>query len=75
MDGGEIEQTAVKKFLDDAKTTLQGLLRQNDDNCFTDELNYLIAECDDITFGYIYSRDVRRLQIAITDCILNIKLA
>jgi hypothetical protein len=75
VDGGEMTQQATLATIIDVKKTLQGLLRQNADNTFTTELNYLIAEADDVAYGYIYSRDVRRLQIAITDTILNINLA
>ena len=46
----------------------------NADNCFSGEIRRLIAECDNVNEGYVYSKDLRRLQIAIADSIINVKL-
>ncbi|MDE7087320.1 MAG: hypothetical protein K2O67_03910, partial [Clostridia bacterium] len=74
LDDYVCDQSAAKSVLGDVKTGLQSLLRQNQSNCFSGELRNLIAECDDVSYGYVLSRDVRRLQIAITDSIVNIRL-
>lgn len=74
LDGGECSQSTAKSVLGDVRTGLDGLARANSANCFTKEIDALIAEYSDVCTGYILSCDVRRLQIAITDCIVNIKL-
>ena len=74
IDTGEYGQTQAKSVIADIRNTLNGLLTANADNCFSGELRRLIAECDNVSEGYVYSKDLRRLQIAIADSIINIKL-
>lgn len=74
IDTGEYGQTQAKSVIADIRNTLKGLLTANADNCFSGEIRRLIAECDNVSEGYVYSKDLRRLQIAITDSIINIKL-
>jgi hypothetical protein len=75
IDSGEYDQTKAKGALDGVMRSLNGLLADNVSNPFTSELARLIAECEDVYYGgYVYSRDVRKVQVAITDCIANINL-
>ncbi len=74
LDAMTQSQNGAKSILTDVKTNLNSLLRLNGANCFASELSALIAECDDVAEGYILSHDVRRLQVAVCDCIINIKL-
>jgi hypothetical protein len=74
LDEGEYSQSQAKGALEGVMDSLNGLLRSNEGNPFTSELNYLIAECEDVYYGFVLSRELRRLQIAITDCIVNINL-
>ena len=74
MDGNTHNQSSAKSLLGEVKTGLEGLLRANKTNCFSQELSALIAECDDVSHGYVFSYDVRRLQIAITDSIIHVQL-
>ncbi|MGN0817327.1 MAG: hypothetical protein ACI4L9_00015 [Candidatus Coproplasma sp.] len=74
LDSGTASQDQAKAILEFTCSTLKGLALENSDNCFYSELNYLIAECSDISYGYIKSASLRALQIAIVDCILNINL-
>lgn len=74
MDGGTHNQQAAKSLLAEVKTGLESLYRANKTNCFSGELSSLIAECDDASHGYVFSYDVRRLQIAITDSIIHVRL-
>ena len=74
LDDGSCGQSSAKTVLNDVSTTLQSLLRQNPSNCFTRPLSSLVGECKDVSHGIVLSRDVRRLQIAITDEIVNINL-
>ncbi len=74
MDKGEYDRTAVKNALAGVETGLKALRRENFSNCFSEGLSYLLTECADVGGDYIYSRDMRRLQIAIADCILNADL-
>lgn len=74
LDGYSCGQSTAKSVLGDVKTGLDGLARINTANCFTKEIERLMAECSDASAGYVFSCDVRRLQIAVTDCIVNIRL-
>ena len=74
LDSMTQNQNGAKAVLADVKTDLNSLLRLNGANCFASELSALVAECDDVSDGYILSRDVRRLQVAVCDCIININL-
>lgn len=74
LDTGEYGQTHAKNVIGDIKSALNGLLNANPDNCFSGEIKRLIAECDDVGEGYVYSKDLRRLQIAIADTVINVKL-
>lgn len=74
IDTGSYGQTQAKNVIEDIRNTLKGLLNANPDNCFSVQLRRLIAECADVSEGYVYSKDLRRLQIAIADAIINVKL-
>ena len=74
IDTGEYGQTQAKSVITDIRNALKGLLTANTDNCFSGEIRRLIAECDNVNEGYVYSKDLRRLQIAIADSIINVKL-
>ncbi len=74
MDDYSCNQKNAKSVLEDVSTALDGLARQNSNNCFSEEIASLRAECDDVSYGYIFSYDVRRLQIAVCDSIANLKL-
>lgn len=74
LDGGSVSQSAAKSVLGDVSGGLNGLAAINTANCFTKDIERLKAECSDAQSGYVLSQDVRRLQIAITDCIINIKI-
>ncbi|MDE7400836.1 MAG: hypothetical protein K2N17_02150 [Clostridia bacterium] len=74
LDGYSCDQSGAKAVLQDVKTGLEGLARNNAANCFSSEIANLCAECDDVSHGYVFSYDVRRLQIAIIDSLVNIRL-
>lgn len=74
LDTGEINQTSARNVLKDVKSGLDGLKKANPSNCFTNELDRLEAECDSVGEGYILSKNMRKLQIAIADCVININL-
>lgn len=74
MDSGEYTQTSAKSLLGEVRTGLQSLYNANQSNCFTQEISALLAECDDASHGYVFSYDVRRLQIAIADSIIHAQL-
>lgn len=73
LDTGEYSQGNAKSVIADIKSGLNSLYA-NTSNCFTVELNRLTAECEDAAGGIIYSKDLRKLQIAIADTIINIRL-
>lgn len=74
LDTGEYNQSKAKAVIADIKSGLNSLLSANENNCFTAELRRLIAECGDAAGGIVYSKDLRKLQIAIADTIINTEL-
>lgn len=74
LDRYEVGQSGAKSLLAEVENSIDGLLSSNAANCFTEELNNLKAECGDVSYGYIFSYDVRRLQIAICDSIANVNI-
>lgn len=74
LDTGEYGQTQAKGIIEDIKSALKGLLNANPENCFSGHIRKLIAECTDAGEGYVYSKDMRRVQIAIADTIINVKM-
>lgn len=74
LDTGEYNQNKAASVVSGIKSGLKGLLSANPDNCFTENLRMLCAVCDDVSGGYIYSKDMRRLQIAIADVVINAEL-
>lgn len=75
LDTGEYSQGKAKEVISAIQSGLNGLSNANRDNCFTQGLKKLAAECDDRRRGYIYSRDLRYVQIAIADFIINAELS
>lgn len=74
LDTGKINQSAAADILKNLKSGLWGLKKANPQNCFTAEIDRLSAECDAAGEGYILSKNMRKLQIAIADCVININL-
>lgn len=74
VDKCEVNQKAAKSVLSEINVALKGLYSANGNNCFSGELDYLITECEDISYGYVFSYDIRRLQIAVCDCIVNVNI-
>ena len=69
-------QSDAKSAVKDAQSVISALLRSDSLACFSPYLNYIYALCDDIVYGgYVYSRDVRYVQIASADCLLKVTLA
>ncbi len=71
LDTGEFTQSKAKEVVSAIKSGLNGLLAANPSNCFTEKLMRLCAECDDKQKGFLYSKDMRYLQIALTDTVIN----
>lgn len=74
LDTGDYNQSKAKDVLTAIKSGLNGLKNNNKNNCFTNTICNLIDECDDAGKGYILSKDMRYLQIAIADKIINAEL-
>lgn len=74
LDTGEYTQSMAASVTDSILSALNGLYTANADNCFSSELRRLIAACRDAGSGYIYSKDLRRLQIAVADTVIHIAL-
>lgn len=74
LDTGGYSQNNAKRVLADVESALNGLKQANVDNCFANELRRLITECKAAGEGFIYSKDMRKLQITIIDTIINIDM-
>lgn len=74
LDTGKYDQSKAKSVVTSIENGLNGLLKTNSGNCFTEVLINLLAECKDKESGYLHSKDMRYLQIAITDCIISVQL-
>lgn len=74
LDSGEYNQSKTKNLTADILGELNTLLCANQNNCFTQDLDYLVSECENRRGGYIYSKDMRYLQIAILDIIISAEL-
>lgn len=74
LDTGEYSQADAKRVLSDILKGLKSLQSANAGNCFSNELRRLSTICEDAGSGIIYSKDLRKLQIAIADTVININL-
>lgn len=74
LDTGSMGQNEAKAVIKDVESGVKGLLNANPDNCFTMLLRNVLGECADAADGYIYSKNLRRLQIAAADAIISVKL-
>ena len=74
LDTGEYTQQKAKNILSSISNTLNGLLKANENNCFTLDIKYLIGECEKAGSGYLLSKNMRYIQIALTDKILHAEL-
>ena len=74
LDTGEYSQSDAKRVLSDILKGLKSLENANSGNCFSNELRRLVTICEDAGNGIIYSKDLRKLQIAAIDTVINIEL-
>lgn len=74
LDTGAYTQEKAKDVVSSIKSGLISLLHANAGNCFMHGINAIIAECEDKERGFLYSKDMRYLQIAVIDLIVNIEL-
>ena len=74
LDTGKYSQSAAKQMLSSIADTLKGLLKSNKNNCFTGDIQSLIDECDRANSGFLFSKNMRYIQIAIIDKILHAEL-
>lgn len=74
LDRYEVGQAGAKSLLAEVEKSIDGLISANAGNCFAEELDALKAECADVSYGYVFAYDVRRLQIAICDSIVNVNI-
>lgn len=74
LDTGAYGQSKAKSVVSDVENALRGLLNANAENCFSTDLRRLLAECEVLRGNYVYSKDMRKLQIAIADAIINAEL-
>ena len=74
LDTGKYSQGAAKRILSSMTETLNGLLKTNKNNCFTQSIESILDDCDRANGGYLLSKNMRYIQISIADKILNDKL-
>ena len=74
LDTGEYSQNSAKQILSSVTDSLKGLLKTNGNNCFTESFQSLIDECEKVNGGYLLSKNMRYIQIALADKIINAEL-
>lgn len=74
LDTGAYSQSKAKQILNSITDTLNGLLKSNPNNCFTESIQSAITECKNFGSGYLFSKNMRYIQIALADRIINAKL-
>ena len=74
LDTGEYNQSTAKQICYSIKKSINALLNSNENNCFTEKLNFLKSECEAKESGYVYSKDMRYIQIAIADAVISAQL-
>ncbi|MDE7329793.1 MAG: hypothetical protein K2N30_01680 [Clostridia bacterium] len=74
LDTGAYGQNEAKGVILNIESGLKGLLTNNAENCFSPHLRSLSALCTETRKDYVFSKDLRKLQIAIADVIINVKL-
>ncbi len=74
LDTGEFSQNKAKQILGSVTDTLNGLLKANPSNCFTESIQSVIEDCKRLGGGYLLSKNMRYIQISIVDKIINAKL-
>ena len=70
IDTGAYSQNKAKSILANISDTLDGMLKSNGNNCFTEKIKSVIDECGKVS-GYLYSKNMRYIQIALADVIIN----
>ena len=74
LDAGSYSQNNAKEMINTIINGIDGLKTNNTDNCFTEALDEIKRECDDRAGSFLRAGDLRYIQIAIIDKILNIEL-
>ena len=75
LDGGTLTNAAAVSVLGNARAVLNAAMSENEGNALYSEINYLLALVDDLDPAYVYAREVRALQIAVCDCLLNVNFS
>lgn len=71
LDTGSVSQSNAKDVLRNIKTGLDGLSQSYPANRFTENLKELSAKCTELKKDFVYSKDMRFLQISIIDNIIK----
>lgn len=74
LDTGEFGQSKAKEIISAIKSGTEAIKNSEAGNPFSVCAETVSDICDEIKKGYIYSRELRFLQVAIADAILNIDL-
>lgn len=74
IDRGECSQSAAKSVLSSIDDGLNSLGKSNGDDCFGREISRLKGLCFAAAEGYVFSKDLRALQIAFTDAVISVEL-
>lgn len=73
LDNGQYTQDKAKSIYASITETLTGMLRGNENNCFTESIRTAIEECK-ACGGYMLSKNMRYIQIALADRVINADL-
>ncbi len=73
LDTGAYSQSKAKGILSDIRDALNGLIKNNKNNGFSESLQSAADECGKFG-GFLYAKNMRYMQIALADRIINAKL-
>lgn len=71
LDKGRINQQSARELVAAAVLPLRALAKSSFSSPIRADLDYILSKADELSVGFVYARDVRALQIALCDCVIN----
>lgn len=71
LDEGSLSQLGARDIILSCMLPLRALCRQPLTETLKENITYILDEMAEAAEGFVYARDVRALQIALCDCVIN----
>ena len=72
---GLLSQQGAKGVISASSLALRSLYKNSALAPFKSDFNYILSEMEEAANGFVYARDVRALQVALCDCVINAQFA